>query len=654
MFRAEALSSVSALFYSDPGPENYFAIRHLFLSVKNLIAETGKREPSAMELVVEGSRLRQAGDWGGAEAIYRRATIADLHCSEAWSELGCTLADSRKFSEAAGCFHRALGKVETATTNEATPHEAVLLLQQIVSTKPQWCTGQFSLGCAFEHLGNFDQARTHLSVALQLDPSREAAVQALYARMFWAEQKWSEAIAAADRALAANPDYYLAHLIRAKSCSALSRMPEAVESLRLALGIVPDPVIHSDLLFEMNYLPDTTPETLFAEAYRWNTLYAAPLASRIGPHTNSPDPERRLKIGYVSPDLYQHTLMKFFPPIVEHRDRAKCEVFIYAAGPKSDHVSDAMRAMADKYTPFRGSYGELAERVRGDGIDILVDLAGHTMGTALLAFALKPAPLQVSWMGYAGTTGMPAMDYYLGDQHMPGQGAEPFFAEKLYRLPRVECCYRPIGDIPVGAAPCLERGHITFGCFNNPKKITRQAVMLWSAILHLVPESLLLLKFHGLDTEVQQARLRGWFEQDGIARKRIAFEGFSSPGDYLPAYNRIDIALDTFPYNGSSTTLDALWMGVPVVTLAGRLAVQRAGASILTGAGWPGLVAQTPEHYLKIALFLAAAVPKEPELRADIRKALLASSWMDETALVRSVEDAYRDIWRVWCRTRNS
>jgi predicted O-linked N-acetylglucosamine transferase (SPINDLY family) len=248
---------------------------------------------------------------------------------------------------------------------------------------------------------------------------------------------------------------------------------------------------------------------------------------------------------------------------------------------------------------------------------------------------------------------MAAMDYFLGDAQLPCPGTEAFFSETVYRLPKTECCFRPIGNVPVGPAPCLERGYITFGCFNNPQKITREVVMLWSAVLHLVRNSRLLLKFHRLETEVRQAPLREWFQANGIEPKRVLFEGRSDPTQYLAAYNGIDIALDPFPYNGGSTTLDALWMGVPVVSLAGRLAVQRGGASVLTAAGWPDLVAHTPELYLKIALFLAATVAKEPELRCDIRKALLASPLMDEVGLVRSLEDAFRDMWRTWCRTKS-
>jgi predicted O-linked N-acetylglucosamine transferase (SPINDLY family) len=432
-------------------------------------------------------------------------------------------------------------------------------------------------------------------------------------------------------------------------------MPEACESNRRALEIAPDIELHSEfhsqLLFEMNLLEDTTPETLFAEASRWNSLYAAPLAPRIRIHTNDPDPDRRLKVGYVSSDLHQHAIMKFLPPVLERHHRSQFEVFVYATGAKSDHCTEQVRAGAGNFYSTRDP-DSLAERVRADGIDILVDLAGHTMGPAYLAFALKPAPVQVSWQGVLCTTGLSTMDYFLGDEHMPLPGSEHLFSETVYRLPRVFCCYRPSADVAITPAPCLERGSVTFGCFNNLQKITREVAKLWSAILHLSPQSRLLLKYSNLENPAVHEHLSHWFTEDGIAADRVMFEGASPPAEYLSAYGRVDVALDPFPYNGLTITLDALWMGVPVVTLAGRLAVQRAGVSVLTAAGFPGLIASNPEDYLKLALHVGRMAGQSPALRGTLRQALRASPLMDEAGLVCSLEAAYRGMWRAWVTTK--
>jgi protein O-GlcNAc transferase len=515
------------------------------------------------------------------------------------------------------------------------------------SRKQSGARGHFSLGCLAEQQGQFGHAREHLAAALALDSKLADAVHSLFARMLWTEQKWPEAIAAADVALASNPRNFLALIVRSRCCSALSRMPEASESNRRALEIAPHAEFHSQLLFEMNLLEDTTPETLFAEARRWDSLYAAPLAPRMIAHANDPDPDRRLKVGYVSSDLHQHAIMKFLPPVLERHDRSQFEVFVYATGAKSDHCTEQIRTSADNFYSIQDPES-LAERVRSDRIDVLVDLAGHTMGRAYLAFALKPAPVQVSWQGVLVSTGLSAMDYFLGDAQMPLPGSEHLISETVYRLPRVFCCYRPSADVPVAPAPCLNDGLITFGCFNNPQKITREAVRLWSAILHLAPGSRLLLKYSNLENPAVHEHLGRWFAEDGIAADRVIFEGASPPAEYLSAYARIDVALDPFPYNGLTITLDALWMGVPVVTLAGRLPVQRAGASALTAAGFPGLVASSPEDYWKLALHVAQVARQSPALRGTIRAALRASPLMDEVGLVRSLEDAFREMWRAW------
>jgi predicted O-linked N-acetylglucosamine transferase (SPINDLY family) len=428
-------------------------------------------------------------------------------------------------------------------------------------------------------------------------------------------------------------------------------MPEGVASARRAIELAPSPDFHSTLVFAMSFLEDATPESLYREASRWNSLYAEPVARRIRSHANRPDPHRRLKVGYVSPDLHNHAVMKFVPQVFEHHDSSRFEVVVYAVGARSDYMTEDLRRSIENYLALPVAGPELAERVRADGVDILVDLAGHTMGPAFLAFAEKPAPIQVSWIGMLGTTGLRTMDFFLGDPHLPCPGTEPLFSESIYRLP-VICSYRPFGNVPVAPSPCLERGYITFGSFNNPRKITRQVVKLWSAILHLVPHSRLLLKYHAMEQPAMRGSLEKWFAEDGIPPARLQFEGAAPPREYLEAFSRIDIALDPFPYNGGSTTLDTLWMGVPVVTLAGRLPVQCCGASLLSAAGLSDLVARTPEAYLQAALFLAETVPNTPGLRDNVRSSLQSSPLMDETGVVRSVEEAYRHMWQSWCRTR--
>ena len=602
----------------------------------------------------EAHRLRRCGDIRQAEETYRQTVEADPRCGEAWAELGCLLADAERFSEARDCFLRVTESVRPETRHGApegdATRETAELLAAIVATRPAWTTGRFSLGCVYEKLGEHPQAREFLAGATGLDPAREAVGHAVRARMNWTEGKMEQAVADADRAIQADPGNFLAHVVRSAACDFLCRTAEADASRRRALEIAPHPAIHNALLFGMNFLPGATPENLYAEARRWNALYAAPFESERRPHSNTPDPERRLRLGYVSADLWNHAIMKFLPPLFEHRDRSRFEVFVYSAGARRDNATGWVERSVDRFVPFRGSTRELAERVRADGIDILVDLAGHSMAPEiLLAFASKPAPVQVTWIGLPATTGLSTMDYFLGDPYLPCPGTEHLFSETVYRLPR-PFCYRPFGNIPLAPAPCLERGCITFGAFHNPRKITRLVIQLWSAILYAVPGSRLLMKSAGLDRDALQKHFLDWFAEDGIPRERVEFAGGSPAFDYLAAYGAIDIALDPFPYNGGSTTLDTLWMGVPVVTLAGRSAAQRGGACVLGAVGLSDMVADTPERYVEAAVFLAGIVPQAPDLRRNVRQALLSSPFRDEVGAVRAAEEAFRNMWRAWCR----
>lgn len=618
------------------------------------------KKPAALELLRQGNVLRQAGQLVRAEELYRRAVQRDPVCADAWAELGCCLMETeRHVDEAVNCFHRALSNFSSVDpTPDTVPEagdaaqEAIRLLTKIIALRPNWTTGLLTLGCAFGKTGQHEPAPAHLAEVLQLDPSLEGPVQCMFATMHYRDQNWPEAIAAADRALAAGLDNLPISFVRSRSCFAISRMQQGVASARRAIEIIPCPDFHSTLLYAMSFLEETTPEALYREACRWNTLYAAPLAKRIRPHANDRDPDRRIKIGYVSPDLYNHAVMKFVPQLFEHHDPARFEVLVYAVGGRTDYMTEDLRKSIANYLAMPVAGRELAERVRADKVDILVDLAGHTMGPAFLAFAEKPAPVQVSWIGMVSSTGLTAMDYFLGDPHLPCPGAERLFSETVYRLP-VLCSYRPFENVPITPSPCLARGYITFGSFNSPRKITRNVVRLWSAILHLAPESRLTLKYHGMETEMGRGDLAAWFREDGIPEERLRFKGADVPRLYLESFSDVDIALDPFPYNGGSTTLDTLWMGVPLVTLAGRADVQRTGASLLSAAGLPDLIAHTPEEYIQAALFLVQAVQNVPDLRRNVRQALQTSPLMDEVGLVRSVEDAYRNMWRAWCASQS-
>jgi len=458
------------------------------------------------------------------------------------------------------------------------------------------------------------------------------------------------AIAEADKKLRKFPDHRPSHVALGMANTVLFRPEEAVRSFRRAVGMMPDLVLHSEMLYLMNFLPETTPEALYAEASRWNSLHAASLAQPARTFLNVPDAGRRLKIGYVSPDLYEHPIMKFLPPVLERYDHAQFSVTLYSVRRKSDARTAELPKLVENFVPCLGSGRALEERIHADEIDILVDMAGHTMPLEYFwVFARKAAPIQVSWLGLLSTTGLQTMDYYLGDTDLPCPGTERCFSETVYRLPRSTNCYRPGVDVPVAPAPCLERGYITFGSFNSPNKIGREVVKLWAEVLRNVPGSRILFKYWSMDTEVMRDRYQGWLSKEGISRERVQFEGSSPAKEYLATYSEIDIALDPFPYQGGSTTQDTLLMGVPVVAMAGRLAVQRSSGSILKSAGLGDMVVDSPAQYVKAAMFLAGIVGKIPEMRHNVRKAFQASAYMDAAGFTRDLETAYRNMWRIWC-----
>jgi predicted O-linked N-acetylglucosamine transferase (SPINDLY family) len=516
-----------------------------------------------------------------------------------------------------------------------------------ISNRKKAAKALLESGYDYSVKGQQSLALTLFEKALELDPKLEIPVLLARGNAYGAEERWDLAVAQADLILAREPDHYEALNLRRKSLHLMCWSEETVPAIRRVLALKPNRQLHSDLLFYLLYPGNSTPEILYEESRRWFELYAAPLAQNIQPHTNDRDPRRKLKVGYLSPDLYDHTIMKLLPAVLEHHDHEQFDIRFYSITTRPDKISERLSEVADVVS-LPPVAEEIAARVRADGIDILLDLAGHTMdANAYVAFAMKPAPVQVSWMGVMSTTGMPTIDYYIGDANSPCPGTEHLFSETVYRLPRISGSYRTPIAIQNAESPFFRNGFITFGSFNNPRKITRDVVKMWSVILHLVPGSRMFLKYLDLDKPVIQELFRGWFREDGIAEERIHFEGPTKGFGYLRKWNEVDISLDTYPYNGGTTTLDALWVGVPVVTLAGRMAVSCTGHNILSALGLP--VARSAEQYIQTALFLAQNIPKTPGMRNTVHKAMAASPLMDEKGLVQALEAAFRDMWVKWC-----
>jgi len=429
----------------------------------------------------------------------------------------------------------------------------------------------------------------------------------------------------------------------------LGDIEQTISCYRRALELNPeDAEAHSKLLLHLG-LGFSSEQSIHDEHCRWNERHALPLAQFIQPHLNHPRPERRLRIGYVSPDFYNHPVGRFMRPLLESHDHENFDIVCYSDAKNTDSNTDHCRAQTNLWRDIQGlSNEQLDQIVRQDRIDILVDLAMHTAGNRLLLFARKPAPVQVTYLAYPGTTGLKTIDYRITDSYLdpPGQD-DRYYSEKSVRLPETYWCYPPPPEAPpVCALPALENRYITFGCLNNYCKVNSPTFKTWGALLNAVQNARLLLHAR---PGAHRDRVRSLLSEQGIAPERLMFVDSLPLEKYFQSYHQIDLALDPFPCGGGTTTCDALWMGVPVVSMAGQRAVGRGGLSILSNLGMPELVAQNVEQYVQIAANLASDLPRLSRIRMGLRDQMLASPLMDAPRFARNVETAYREMWHRWC-----
>ena len=456
------------------------------------------------------------------------------------------------------------------------------------------------------------------------------------------------------RAIELNPKLANAHANLANALMRQARVDEAIAALRTAIGLNPNlRVAHENLLVAMNYRPTHTPHDVYAEHVAWAQRHANHLGDDAPPHANDRDESRRLRIGYVSPDFRRHSVAFFIGPLLAAHDREQVEIFCYSDVEQPDDTTARIQQLAEHWRDCRSIADDrLAQIVRDDRIDILIDLAGHTAGNRLLAFARRPAPVQVTYLGYPNTTGMAAMDYRITDALADPPGlTDAFHTVQLIRLPRSAWCYRPPAEAPrvADAPPSVSAGHVTFGSFNKLAKISPSCLDAWAELLRMTPGSRMIIKSTALGDATLRQRLATEFAARHVAAGRVDILGpIAATFEHLAMYARVDVALDTFPYHGTTTTCDALWMGVPVVTLAGQTHVSRVGVSLLHAVGLDDLVAQTPQQYVEAASQLAGDALKLRQLRSDLRGRMKSSPLMDASSLAREIESAMRLAWQRW------
>lgn len=566
-----------------------------------------------------------------AIASFRRALALDPAYAKAHNNLGCTLEAAGNLAAAAQCYREAIG------------------------LDPNMAHAHYNLGNACRQLGDAKQAIQHIERALATEPAH-ADWRSNLGSLQYEQLQLDEAISNLQKAIALDPDFDRAYSALGGALVFAGRVEEAGAAFGKALELKPDRAdVESWALLSMHYGLGENAPMLFDKHLAWSRRHARGLPRATTHRGVGQDADRRLNIGYVSPDFMQHPVASFIEPVLAAHDRGEFRVFCYSSGGREDDTTRRLRGHCDHWRDISGvSDMDAADRIRADGIDILVDLTGHAGGGRLLLFAWKPAPVQITWLGYPNTTGIPEMDYRLTDAVADPKGeTERFHTEKLIRLPDGFLCYGPPREAPEpGDVPQVAAGHVTFGCFNNLAKVTPAMVALWAGILEAQPGARLVLKAYGLASETARHALREQFARHRIAAGRVdLLPPEDSFAGHLAKYREIDIGLDVFPYNGTTTTCEALWMGVPVVTLAGTTHVSRTGASILGSAGLSACIARTPEQYVQIALQLAGDTDGRRALRAVMRERLRASPLLDAAQFTRRLESAYRAAWVERLRT---
>jgi predicted O-linked N-acetylglucosamine transferase (SPINDLY family) len=574
-----------------------------------------------------GVALRLSGHSGGdALAAMQRAAELLPDDAEAHSNLGLNLQEAGRLGEAETHCLRAL------------------------QLSPDYAEAHFNLALTLEAQGRTAEAMDCYRHAIAARPGYAEAHYNLGVLLQQSNQP-NEAEASYRRALQFRPGLARAHNNLANTLITLGRMEEVVPEFRQALELDPSfTQAHSNLIFALDLVDGLTVKEHQAERRRWQEQHGRRLAGAIQPHANSPDPERRLRIGYVSADFYRHSTYFAYSPMILQHDRQAFEVVCYSGGKLEDEFTAGLKQAASQWRSTLGmSDDALAEQIRSDRIDILVDLSGHSAGNRLPVFARKPAPIQLTAWGHATGTGLATMDYFLADTALVPPEERALYAEKVVDL----ACWGPYAPPEyapqVSPLPALGGKPFTFGCINRIEKISDHIIGLWGRILAKLPAARLLIKGRGLEHAQNRQQLLGRLATAGITAARVTLLGTSAHEEHLKIFHAVDLVLDPFPHSGGISSADALWMGVPVVTLRGSTVASRITSSYLTTLGMTEWIAGSDEEYVRIALKAARATRALARLRAQLRPTMAASPLGDTLRYTRQTEQTYRSLWKRWC-----
>jgi protein O-GlcNAc transferase len=594
--------------------------------------------PDFEELYATGMSRFDEERWEESATAFREALALNPTHAGAWSNLGAAEQQGGKILAARAAYDRCLSidpcnaeailNYARLECEAGQPRRALDFVRSLADER-QSTARHVIQGIAHRMLGELAEAESELREALKESATHESAQYHLADVLYGQNRYWEAEIILRLILVKAPLDKECLKLL-ALALHGQGRTQEARSLLGDAVAAHDDPDLEHTLLWLMQYADDASPQKLLQAHREWDALYARRFIAANSIVSRRHHESQRLRLGFISGDFGQHPVGFLALPALEHLDKARCSITCYSDRIVEDELTSRFRSTADEWNVTAGlTNEELAQQVRKDRIDILCDLVGH-FGHRIPVFAEKPAPIQISWLGYVGTTGLSAIDFLLADRfHIP-RGDEPYYVEEVLRMPHDYICYGPPAYAsPVAPLPALSAGFVTFGCFNAPAKYSAATLDAWASILQCVPNSRLYLKYMGLHEAQTQRRLLSLFAARGIAANRLLFEGFSSHVELLGRYHYVDIALDTQPYSGGLTTCEALWMGVPVVTFPGRTFAGRHSMSHMMNAGYGHFVAEDVTGYIDLAVTWASRLDALALIRSEMRDRVRSSPLCD-------------------------
>lgn len=636
--------------------------------VERLVAVAMERARSARpvfgrmppkEQLAQINRLFDEEQFEAVLRMGRKMTRQYPQCTMGWKSLSAALMRVGQRDKAIEPMQRALaldpGDVDMlsnyglALSLRGDLVQAEILLRQAVGHAPKFKQGWFNLGIVMRGQARLQAAEQAYRSALDIDGT-DVGVLINLSILLGEMNRFAEAEQCTRRAITIQPQHLQARISLGMLLKDQGRLTEALEVLRDAIDLDPaDSSAHSSYLFVANCIPELDPLERFAAYQRFNQHFGEPYRHVCRPHANEPHANRRLRVGYVAPVFRNHACRQFLEPLLANHSHDRVELFAYSGLYElEDEVTDRYRTYFDHWTDTRDlSDDQLAARIREDGIDVLVDIAGQTRGHRLGAFVRKPAPVSLHWLDSGYTTGLTAIDYYLTDEVIVPVGYENLFSETPWRLPRSSVVYRPNPEMGhVSELPALSRGHVTFGTLTRAVRLNQRVIQAWAKLLQRVPGSRLEINSGNFSQPEVREQWFQRFEALGIERDRISMGFQSPPWDVLRG---MDIALDCFPQNSGTTLIESLYMGLPFVSLAGTPSMGTLGASLLTAVGYPQWIARTEEEYVDKLVLLASDLPRLAQIRAELRPRIRDSALMDEAGFARDVEAAYEQMFQKWC-----